>query len=117
MLRTSIIPCGAGFGAVIVAGLLAWAGLEGRAAELRVGGATTSITPDRPVALSGQMVTRIAKQVESPVTATALALETRKGDQVLDQALLVSCDLVAIREEIIAQVRRRLRDRLPDFDV
>ncbi|QDV39040.1 hypothetical protein [Tautonia plasticadhaerens] len=88
----------------------------GRSAELRVGAATTSITPDRPVALSGQMTTRIAEQVESPVTATALAIEARQGDEVVDQAILVSCDLVAIREGLVDRVRRRLGDRLPDFD-
>lgn len=106
-----------GLAALCAIGLLAWTGPEARAAELRVGGATTSITPDRPVALAGQMHTRIAQEVESPVTASALALESRQGDQVLDQAILVSCDLVAIGEGIIAQVRRRLKDRLPDFDV
>src|SRR4051812_875372 len=54
---------------------------DGRAAELLVGGATVSITPDRPVALAGQMHTRVSRAVESPVTATALALESREGDK------------------------------------
>lgn len=87
------------------------------AAELHIGGATISITPDGPVALSGQMHARIARSVESPVTATALALESREGDKVLDQAIMVSCDLVAIREGILDMVRQRIQDRLPDFDV
>ena len=51
------------------------------AAELLIGAATTSITPDKPVALSGQFHTRISQKVETPVTATALALESRDGDQ------------------------------------
>src|SRR4051812_37670658 len=50
---------------------------EVRSAELLVGGATISITPDRPIALAGQMHTRIAKDVRSPVTATALAFESK----------------------------------------
>src|SRR3954447_7695195 len=87
-----------------------------RAAELHVGGATVSITPDRPVALSGQMHTRISRGVESPVTATALALESREGDKVLDQAIMVSCDLVAIETEVLEQVRRRVKERAPGFD-
>lgn len=85
------------------------------AAELLVGGAATSITPAQPVALDGQMVTRIARTVESPVTATALALESREGEKVLDQAILVSCDLVAIRVGVLEAVRQRLHKRLPDF--
>ncbi len=44
---------------------IASAFVECRAAELYVGGATVSITPDRPVALAGQMHTRIARNVES----------------------------------------------------
>ena len=88
-----------------------------RAAELHVGGATVSITPDRPVALAGQMHTRVAREVESPVTATALALESREGDKVLDRAILVSCDLVAIDAAVLDRVRRRVKERLPDLDI
>jgi hypothetical protein len=82
-----------------------------RAAELHVGGATVNITPDRPVALAGQMHTRVSRTVESPVTATALALESREGDKVLDRAIMVSCDLVAIDAAILESVRRRVKDR------
>ena len=111
-------PSRPSFSIVTVAAFLASAALaECRAAELHVGGATVSITPDRPVALAGQMHTRIARDVESPVTATALALESREGDKVLDRAILVSCDLVAIDAGVLEQVRRRVKDRLPDFDV
>lgn len=102
---------------LIAAVFLALAGTEARSAEILVGGATVSITPDQPVALAGQMRTRIAKTVESPVLATALALESRQKDKVLDQAILVSCDLVAIREGTIDRVRPLLKDRIPDFDV
>src|SRR5206468_1291786 len=87
-----------------------------RGAELHVGGASVSITPDRPVALAGQMHTRIARDVESPVMATALALESREGDKVLDQAVLISCDLVAIDNAILEKVRRRVKERIPGLD-
>lgn len=86
------------------------------ASELHAGAATLSITPDEPVALSGQMHTRIAREVVSEVTATALALESREGDSSLDQAIMVSCDLVAIREGILDKVRQRVSGRLTDFD-
>ena len=59
--------------------LLILPGLQSAASELHVGGAAISITPERPVALSGQMGTRISQKVESPCTATALALESREG--------------------------------------
>jgi hypothetical protein len=86
------------------------------AAELQVGGATLSITPAGPVALSGQMHTRIAREVRSPVMATALAMESRDGGKVLDQALMVSCDLVAIDQATLDRVHKQLKGRLPDFD-
>jgi len=91
--------------------------IESVASELLVGAASVSITPSQPVALSGQVHTRIARDVESPVTATALALETRRGDKVLDQAIVVSCDLVAIREGVQKQFRQRVKASLPEFDV
>ena len=86
-------------------------------AELHIGGTSVSITPDQPVSLAGQMHTRIARTVESEVTATALALESRDGDQSLEQAILVSCDLVCIRGGLLEAVRQRLTGRLADVDV
>lgn len=69
-----------------------------QAADLLVGAARTSITPDEPVALSGQFHTRVAKTVESPVTANVLVLESRDGDKSRDLAIMVSCDLVIIQD-------------------
>ena len=48
-------------------------------AELRAGTATIDITPDKPVALSGQFHLRIGRTVESPVTANVLVLESPSG--------------------------------------
>lgn len=87
------------------------------AAELFVGRAVADITPDQPVPLSGQMRTRISQGVESPLKAAVLALETRDGERCVDAAILVSCDLVAIREGLVEDVRGRLKDRLPGLDL
>jgi hypothetical protein len=102
--------------AAVAAFSLYLAPVESRAADLHVGGATISITPDRPIALAGQMHTRIARSIESPATATALAIESRDGDKVLDQAVLISCDLVAIEAGILDRVRDLVHDRIPDLD-
>ncbi len=88
-----------------------------RTTKLFVGGATVSITPDRPVALWGQMHTRISKGVESPVTATVLVLESRSGSEVHDEAVMVACDLVAIPTEALEQTRLRVQERLPQLPV
>lgn len=55
------------------------------------------------------MRTRIDRTVESPVTATALALESRDGKRVLDQVIAVSCDLVNIPQEVRDGVRENLK--------
>ena len=62
--------------------LIAHFGLPARAqaVELRVGAATVSITPYRPVSLAGQMNTRISQAVESPVVAAALLIYPRYLD-------------------------------------
>lgn len=90
---------------------------SGFSKELWIGKASVSITPELPVALSGQMHTRIAKEIESEVIASAVALDSREAEKSIDQAIMISCDLVAIREGILEMVRERVQKRLPDFDV
>ena len=91
--------------------------LPAKATELWIGGATVDITPDKPVALDGHRNLRISKNIQSPLTATALALESRAGDKALDQAIIVSCDLVAVRQGILEKVRDKVKPRLPDLEL
>lgn len=102
---------------VILGMALQWSERLASGAELWIGAATTSITPDQPVALDGHRSLRISNKVESPVTATVLALESREGGNVLDQAILVSLDLVGIRDGISTKVRDRVKSRLPGFEI
>lgn len=81
------------------------------AAELLVGWASADITPDRPVALSGQFYTRISESVHDPLTATALALDNGS-----DQAVMVSLDLISVSQKLIEGVRQRLKTILPELD-
>jgi hypothetical protein len=101
----------------VVAIVLVGRGGGAAAAELLAGAATVSITPDEPVALSGQMRTRISTGVASPVTATVLVLESRDGDRVLGTTTFVSCDVVTIPDEALAAVRTRVADAIPGFPV
>jgi hypothetical protein len=86
------------------------------AAELWVGAATTDITPDRPVALDGQFNTRVSKGVDTPLTASAVAIEAREGGAAKDHAVLVSIDLVSVRPPAVQAIRDRLRSRLAEID-
>ena len=85
-------------------------------AELLVGTASTSITPTEPVAVSGQFHLRIARSVESPVTASVVALESRQGGRSLDAAIMVSCDVVYVPPDLLELVRRQVHEHLPDLD-
>ncbi len=96
--------------ALLLAVVLANAGAP--AAELRIGAATTSITPDKPIALAGQFNTRISRGVDNPITATAVAIESSEGDQ----AILLSADIVVFFPPMPQLLRDRLREKLPEFD-
>jgi len=76
-----------------------------------------AITPDRPVALDGQRNVRISKKVGTPLTATALALQSRDGDKALDEAILVSCDLVGNSRGDSGTGAAEGEARLSDFDL
>jgi len=88
-----------------------------RAAELHVGTATADITPALPAALGGQFNIRIAHTVATPLTSNVVALESSEGDRSIDMAILVSCDLVQIPDDFLAQVRQEVHKRLPTLDV
>jgi hypothetical protein len=88
----------------------------GLAAELLVGTAEVDITPKEPVAVSGQFHMRIAKNVETPITANVIALESHKKNMSRDMAIMASCDLLYIPTEILELVRKAVQARLPDLD-
>ncbi len=84
---------------------------------LLIGAAAADITPDRSVPLTGYQAVRVSRGILSRCTANVLALESRQGDQVLDQAILVSCDLCVIRPGIQEAFRKHVAGRLPKFDI
>ena len=85
-------------------------------APLSVGWSTIDITPEKPVALVGQLHKRISQRVLDPLTATALALETKTPEGQSEQAILVSCDVLYIRKSMLDKARDLLKTKLPDFD-
>jgi len=85
--------------------------------SLWIGAASADITPPLPVALTGFQTVRLTNKIESPLTANVLALESRDGDRVIDQAILVSCDLCVLRPGIQEQFCTHVAERLPGFDI
>ncbi len=99
--------------------LALWFFIQAAAAApaLYVGWSTIDITPDKPVALVGQLHKRISTSVRDPLTATALALETRGEDGAREQAILISCDVIYTRQAIQDRLRKVVKSRLGDFAV
>jgi sugar phosphate isomerase/epimerase len=92
------------------------AGQPRRELPFQVGWAETDITPSKPVALIGQLHKRISQSVRDPLTATALALETRGEGAGTEQAVLVSCDVLFIQREMQQRLREIIRAKLPGLD-
>ncbi len=82
-------------------------------ADLWIGTATADITPEPPVAQEG---VNVATTIRNRCRANVLALESRQGDRVLDQAVLVSCDL-CILPGVQEGFRKHLAGRRPGFDL
>ncbi|MBD2864892.1 neutral/alkaline non-lysosomal ceramidase N-terminal domain-containing protein [Paenibacillus oceani] len=70
---------------------------------LKIGWAEADITPERPALLSGMFHARLSEGVLDPLSATACVLESAEA-----KSVIVSCDLLAISEEL----RDRVRDKL-----
>jgi len=90
---------------------------EAIADALLVGTAVADITPAKPVAVSGQFHLRIARKIDTPITANVIALESRRDNAPVDQAIMVSCDLLYIPTEVLGLVREAVHKRLPDLDI
>ena len=69
--------------------------------KIKIGWSEVSLVPEgRRVYLAGQFYERISGEVETPITATALAMEC--GD---DQVIFVSCDLVSTSVQLLDAIR------------
>ena len=84
--------------------------------EICLGWAMEDITPEGPVSLWGQYYERISEYVQSPLTVTALAIESINNN-VTEQAIMVSIDLVYMEGNLQESLRTVLNKQLPDFDV
>ena len=84
--------------------------------SLFAGWSSVDITPPRPIALVGQFNKRISTGTRDPLTLTALALETRGLNGEIEQAVLISCDLVSVQKPITDRLREAVKAQIPDLD-
>ena len=69
--------------------------------QMKIGWASISITPDRPICMLGQLYYRVSSYVHDPIYATALAIEN--GDE---QLIMVSLDMETIALEHIEPIQK-----------
>lgn len=79
--------------------------------KFKAGWAEVSITPEKRISLAGQLYERISEYVETPITVTALALESEG-----EQAIICSCDLVSVGTGLINEVRKNVKEKEPEID-
>lgn len=84
---------------------------------LRIGWAMEDITPQLPVSLRGQYYERIAEEVQSPLKVTALAIESTSEDGIVEQAIMVSADVISIDRRGQDLIRNLVEAQIPEFDV
>jgi len=96
--------------------LIFFISLSVKAGDIYIGASTADITPKLPVALMGQFYLRIATEVETPLTANIIVVESREKNS-SDYSIFVACDLVIISEALLTQTRAAIKKRLPGIDV
>jgi len=93
----------------------AFAGDDQQAGPLRIGWASTDLTPEGPVVLRGAARARVSQGVLDHVTATALAIESvREGKP--GMVIMVSCDLLVIADTLRDRVRELIKQSLLEID-
>src|SRR5690606_13366256 len=89
-------------------------------AGLNIGWASADLTPVKPVLIAGQFHARVSEGVMDPITATVLAIESVQGSS-SEQAIMVSCDFVAISDgmrdhsDLRARVRQLVKELSPSI--
>ena len=90
--------------------------------NFKIGWASSDITPDQPVLISGQFHARVSEGIMDPLTVTALALESGSGPS-SQKTIMISADLIAITDgtrdgsadNLRDNVRRILKESIPEL--
>jgi len=83
---------------------------------LRIGWAMEDVTPEGPVSLQGQYYERISEYVQSPLKATALAIESVGKNGEKEQAIMISLDVARFSDSLQDSLKSILEGKIPGFD-
>src|SRR4051794_13788418 len=91
-----------------IALLMIVASVAAAAADLKVGGARTDVTPTTPIRLTGYAARKSESEgVEQKLYARAIAIGTGREDA----AVLMTLDTMAMPRELIEDVAARLKEK------
>ncbi len=90
--------------------------MDPSAGPLRIGWASTDVTPDRPVLVAGMARARVSGDVVDPLTATAMVVESVREGKPAEVVVLVSCDLLYIVDALRDRVRELVKESVPEID-
>ena len=76
-----------------------------------IGWSEVDITPDKKISLAGQFYERVSEYVETPITATAMAVSS--GDEYV---IICSADLASVENFLMKEIRARLAVKCPKLD-
>src|SRR5690554_5383892 len=82
---------------------------------LRIGWASSDITPEKSVLLRGQFYARMSEGVLDPIGATALSLESSVRGEV-GRTVRISCDVGVIRDYMGDRGREVVVAELPELE-
>ena len=71
--------------------------------KIKIGWSSVDITPKEKIGLAGQFFERISDEVESPLAAIAMAVES-DGDEMI----ICAVDLVSIQNDLYSDVKERV---------
>jgi len=77
--------------------------------RIKIGWAETDITPEGQCELYGQYYQRVSEGIHSPISATALAVESASGEQ----AIMISVDIANFPREFLDALRERVKSLVP----
>lgn len=86
--------------------------------SIYIGWGQADYTPNGSIRLVGQFHERVSQYVHTPISATALVIETRDSQGAsLEQIIFCGCDVGEIYDEVTHQVRAQIQQRNPEIPV
>lgn len=83
---------------------------------LKIGWASADITPSEPVIVAGGSSARVFDEVNDPVTASVLVLESVQNGAATDYVVMIAVDLVAASDLLKSNIIERVRKKYPQLD-